>query len=33
MAGDTLHWILLVLLIINLLATVGLYRGYVRRVP
>lgn len=33
MAGDTLHWILLVLIIINLVATIGLYRGYARRVP
>jgi hypothetical protein len=31
MVGDTLHWIVLVLLIINLVATVGLYRTWVRR--
>lgn len=30
MAGDTLHWIILVLVIINLLATVF---GVYRRVP
>ncbi len=34
MAGDTMHWIILVLLIIDLVATIGLYRGYGgRRVP
>lgn len=33
MVGDTLHWILLVLLVINLVATVSLHTRGWRRVP